>query len=200
MVRRVSLTVMRHLPTVGNQKRQYIGWTDEPIVDVGASNWELPWRPKIVYGSDLLRAKQSATLYFPKAEYRSDRRFRESHFGDWEGKTYETLKENKTYRDWIDNPYTYTPPGGESLIEIEQRVLSVLLELPEDEMDHFIVTHGGPIRILLTCFSPEEKDFWSWHIPHGSAWHFEWEDADHFKEGKRCRSLSAVPITANETL
>ena len=44
-------------------------------------------------------------------------RFRESHFGDWEGKTYEALKDNKTYRSWIDNPYEITPPNGENLLK-----------------------------------------------------------------------------------
>ena len=32
MAHRISLTLIRHLPTVGNQRRQYIGWTDESIV------------------------------------------------------------------------------------------------------------------------------------------------------------------------
>jgi len=188
---------MRHLPTVGNKRRQYIGWTDEPIVVVNSVNWELPWNPKVVYGSDLIRAKQSAALYFPRAAYKSDFRFRESHFGEWEGKTYEMLKEYKSYRSWIDDPYSAGPPGGECLQETEQRVLSAFAELPGDEKDVFVVTHGGPIRLLLTQFSPEVQDFWSWEIPHGSAWCFEWETVRDWKEGARCKSLSVVPITAS---
>ncbi|MCZ2260695.1 histidine phosphatase family protein [Sporosarcina sp. G11-34] len=195
---RVSLTLIRHLPTLGNQQRQYIGWTDEAIVDINGTNSKLPWEPKTVYGSDLLRAKESAALYFPEATYKPDWRFRESHFGDWEGKTYDTLKDNKTYRNWIDNPYGHAPPNGESLLETETRVVAAVAALPDDEKNHFVVTHGGPIRLLLTQLSPMKQDFWSWMIPHGSIWRLEWDNINDFKEGKRCTSLSEVPITGNE--
>ncbi len=197
MARRVIITLIRHLPTVGNQRHQYIGWTDESIADVGTAEWKLPWEPEEVYGSDLRRAQESAALYFPQAKFKADFRFRESHFGEWEGKTYEILKDNEAYRAWIDNPYRQTPPDGESLAITEKRVLSAFTELIKEEEDCFVVTHGGPIRILLTRFSPVKKDFWSWRIPHGSAWRLEWEDDKKFKEGERCTSLSAVPITAN---
>ena len=31
-----------------------------------------------------------------------------------------------------------------------------------------IITHGGPIRFLLTKFANVEKSFWDWEVPHGS--------------------------------
>lgn len=196
MANRVNVVVMRHLPTKGNIKRQYMGWTDEPISEVETTP-EPFLHPQVVYGSDLLRAKQSAAVYFPDAKYMSDRRLRESHFGDWEGKTYDLLKQYETYRHWIDDPYTNVPPGGESLDEVKSRVLNAFSELPVEKTTSVVMTHGGPIRLLLTHFSPEEKDFWSWIIPHGSIWQFEWETVRDFKEGKRCTSLSAVPITGS---
>lgn len=200
MVRRVRIIVMRHLPTLGNQQKQYIGWTDEPIVVVDHLNWKLSWYPAVVYGSDLLRAGQSAALYFPQAVYKSDFRFRESHFGEWEGKTYDLLKKDKRYRSWIDDPHTYAPPGGERLCDTENRVLAAFSELPVDKEDAFVVTHGGPIRLLLTRYSPDKQSFWSWIIPHGSIWVFEWETFDDWREGKRCASISAVPTMVNEFL
>ena len=195
---RVTLTLIRHLPTLGNQQRQYIGWTDESIAGIDATNLKLPWEPKVVYGSDLLRTKESAALYFPAATYKSDWRLRENHFGEWEGKTYDALKVNKTYRAWIDDPYGHRPPHGESLLETKARVLAAVAELPTEENNHFIVTHGGPIRLLLTHFSPKQQDFWSWKIPHGSVWCLEWNNVNDFKEEKQCTSLSVVPITGNE--
>lgn len=199
MVRHFTLTLIRHLPTMGNRKRQYIGWTDESILETN-QKLALPWQPKIVYGSDLQRCKESAALYFPNAMYKSDWRLRESFFGDWEGKTYEVLKENDKYRAWIDEPKLRKPPNGENLQEVESRVLAALSELPSDKKSCFIVTHGGPIRILLTKFSPEEKDFWSWDIPHQSIWQLVWENEKAFKERKRCVSLSAVPIMGKEPM
>ena len=195
MGNRFILTLIRHLPTPGNEAGQYIGWTDESILPGFHQEMRLPWHAEIVYGSDLKRCIESAGIYFPHARYQSDARLRESHFGDWEGKTYDMLKENDTYRRWIDHPDTEKPPRGESLKEVKTRVIEGLTHLLQHPGQHFVVTHGGPIRILLTQYSPEERDFWSWHIPHRSAWQLAWESVQAFKEGKRCVSLSEVPIT-----
>lgn len=199
MACRFSLTLIRHMPTAGNIRRQYIGWTDESILPV-SENMAFPWHPSVVYGSDLRRCIESARLYFPSANYQGDQRLRESFFGEWEGKTYEMLKDNDRYRSWIDEPTMRKPPNGESLQEVEARVLAALGDLPEGENGYFIVTHGGPIRILLTKFSPDEQDFWSWKIPHQSAWRLEWENEKAFKERRKCVSLSVVPIMGKERM
>ena len=156
-----------------------------------------PFTAKTVYGSDLLRSRQSAALYFPESSFEADAGWRECNFGDFEGKTYADLEKNKNYRNWIDDPYMNAPSGGESLAQVEGRVLSALRRLPNEAV---VVTHGGPIRILLTKYSPEEKGFWLWKVPHGSGYRLEWESREAFEEGKRCTSLSVVPITAKEIM
>lgn len=196
MARNHHLYLIRHLPTIGNRERKYIGWTDEPIEKATDVSWNLSM-PEIVHGSDLLRAQETATLLFPNAIYRSDARFRECNFGDFEGKTYADLEMDKDYRNWLDDMETCAPRGGESMSAVERRVLEALAEMPNGAV---ILTHGGPIRIAMTKFSPDSRDFWSWEIPHGSAWKFEWETYDDLKEGGRCESLSEVPITAKRHL
>lgn len=188
------LYLIRHLATAGNRGKKYIGWTDEPIVPVED---EESYRfaivdSKIVYGSDLVRARQSTALLMPDADYHADARLRECHFGEFEGKTYAELEKDKDYRNWIDDPQTYAPRGGESLEDVERRVLEALVSLPNGAV---AVTHGGPIRIALTRYSPEPRDFWLWQIPHGSVWRLEWSNHNEMKEGGRCVSLSEVPIT-----
>ncbi len=191
------LYLIRHLPTRGNKERKYIGWTDEPILDSVEWNWSLPETPKHVYGSDLRRARQSAVLYFPQAIFRADAGWRECNFGDFEGKTYAELEKNTDYRKWIDNAYVFAPPGGESLREVEARVVTLLKKLPNKAV---VVTHGGPIRAILTKFSPDKKEFWSWEIPHGTGYRLEWESDKAFEEGESCTSISAVPIMVNGNL
>jgi len=190
------LHLIRHLPTLGNQQRKYIGWTDEPIVETSEWGWELPDMPQHVYGSDLLRAKQSAALYFPQVTFQADASWRECNFGVFEGKTYAELEKNKDYRNWIDDPYTISPLDGESLTDVETRVVKALKKLPNKAV---VVTHGGPIRAILTKFSPDEKNFWSWDIPHGTGYRLEWDSEKAFEEGEICTYLSAVPITASGT-
>ncbi|WP_186667958.1 histidine phosphatase family protein [Sporosarcina sp. BP05] len=191
------LHLIRHLPTLGNKERKYIGWTDEPILESATWNWRLPEAPKHVYSSDLRRAKQSAVRYFPQASIETAASWRECNFGEFEGKTYAELEKDMDYRKWIDDPYAFVPRGGESLTDLEIRVVAAVKQLPNQAV---VVTHGGPIRVVLTKFSPEEKGFWSWNIPHGTGYRLEWESEKAFGEGKSCTFISAVPITANETM
>ncbi|HEX5564222.1 MAG TPA: histidine phosphatase family protein [Sporosarcina sp.] len=191
------LYLIRHLPTVGNRERKYIGWTDEQIGPVEETRRFKKVDSRIVYGSDLLRARQTAANLMPDADYVADARLRECHFGGFEGKTYADLEMNKDYRSWIDDPYSFAPPGGESLVDVEKRVMEALVSLPDGAV---VITHGGPIRIALTRFSPEPQDFWSWQIPHGSIWKLEWRNHDELKEGGRCVSLSEVPITGKGSM
>lgn len=186
------LYLIRHLPTVGNRERKYIGWTDEQIGPVEETRRFKQVDSRIVYGSDLLRARQTAAILMPDADYMADARLRECHFGEFEGKTYADLEKDKDYRSWIDDPYSFAPRGGESLADVEKRVMDAMVSLPDGAV---VVTHGGPIRIALTRFSPEPRDFWSWKVPHGSIWKLEWRSHDEMKEGLRCVSLSEVPIT-----
>ncbi|WP_432363615.1 histidine phosphatase family protein [Sporosarcina sp. UB5] len=187
------LYLIRHLPTAGNREKKYIGWTDEPIEPVAdAERYRFTEADgRIVYGSDLLRARQSAAILMPEAEFVADVRLRECHFGEFEGKTYAELEMDNDYRNWIHDPYSFAPRGGESLADVEKRVMEAFVSLPNGAV---VVTHGGPIRVALTRFSPEPRDFWSWKIPHGSIWKLEWRNYDELKEGGRCVSLSEVPI------
>lgn len=191
------LYLIRHLPTLGNKERKYIGWTDEPILDSADWNWSLSEAPKHVYSSDLRRAKQSAARYFPQASFETNASWRECNFGEFEGKTYAELEKDMDYRKWIDDPYAFAPLNGESLKDLEMRVVEALKQLPNKAV---VVTHGGPIRVVLTKFSFVEKGFWSWDIPHGTGFRLEWESDKAFEEGESCTSISAVPITANETM
>ncbi|MCZ2257501.1 histidine phosphatase family protein [Sporosarcina sp. G11-34] len=195
MDRPFIIHLMRHLPTAGNQEKKYIGWTDEPILETAEQSWELPNLPPIIRGSDLLRSKQSAAIYFPHAEFVADSRWRECNFGVFEGKTYNNLEKNMGYRKWLEDPYINPPHNGESLAEVEKRVLAALKSLPNGSV---VITHGGPIRVLLTKFSKELVDFWSWKVPHGTKCRLEWENLKAFEEGEPCTSISVAHRMENE--
>ncbi|WP_040287582.1 histidine phosphatase family protein [Sporosarcina koreensis] len=182
----VELVLIRHLPTDGNGRKAYVGWSDEPIrpAVTGPADEQL----QTVYGSDLLRARQTAELLYPGARYVPDSRFRECNFGEFEGKTYAQLENNTAYRRWVDDPLQVSPPDGESLLQMEKRVTDAFRELPAGAR---VVTHGGPIRLLLDRFAPDPLEFWEWDVPHGSRHRLYWASAAAWKEGRRCTSYSA---------
>ena len=191
----VELTVIRHFPTAGNANRQYIGWTDEPIEQVNV----MPQSdtPHYVYGSDLLRAQQTAKQLYPQSMYVPDVRFRECNFGTYEGKTYAQLEKDRQYRNWIDDPIGVAPPFGETLQQVEQRVMAAFQQLP---VGATVVTHGGPIRLLLSRFAPEERAFWSWDVPHGVRYRLHWAEKRAWEEGRRCTSLSEERLMENDNM
>ncbi|PIC64715.1 histidine phosphatase family protein [Sporosarcina sp. P13] len=197
MARPYRLFFIRHLKTVANEKRQYCGWTNSELAQMAGEAIEFPVVVEKVYGSDLIRTRQTAKIYFPDASYIEDSRLRECHFGDFEEQTYEELKDDPDYRNWLDDPWQVAPRNGETLQQVKLRVLDVLEALPNDAV---VVTHGGVIRLLLDTFATDSRPFWEWKIDNGSVWQFEWADEQQRKERAQCMSLSEVPITAKRSM
>ncbi|MCP2033713.1 alpha-ribazole phosphatase [Planomicrobium sp. HSC-17F08] len=185
------LHLIRHAPTRGNGLKQYIGWTDEAVLPFSA-NGRLD--VERVWGSDLLRCRQTAERLFPNADYHADPDFRECHFGEWEKKTYDELNRDQRYRDWIDNPIDLAPPGGESLVDVMKRIDRAILALPEGN-EFYIVTHGGPIRYLLEKASGQA--FRQQTALHGHCYTLVWQNREAYEEGAPCTSYSVEPLMAN---
>ncbi|RLQ90599.1 histidine phosphatase family protein [Planomicrobium sp. Y74] len=189
-----SLQLIRHAPTAGNIKKQYIGWTDESVLPFKAVADK---KSRTVWGSDLLRCRQTASILFPNAEYVADPDFRECNFGQWEMKTYNELKHIQSYRDWIDDPFLNTPPDGESFSKLIKRVEEALQNLPEGN-EFTILMHGGPLRYLLA--RAKKQAFHEQIALHGDCHTLIWENRKAFGEGARCKSYSVEPLMAKGNL
>jgi alpha-ribazole phosphatase len=81
--------------------------------------------------------------------------FMEQHFGDWQGRTYAEigafgLKGDDGHRFWLA-PAQSTPPGGESFVDVMQRVTTAVERLTRAHSgrDIVVVAHGGSIRAAL---------------------------------------------------
>lgn len=178
-------------------ERKYIGWTDESIL-THAGQYRLPLNPSVVFGSDLIRCEQTASLYFPKADYMSVEGLRELNFGEFEMKTYEQLKDNKLYRMWIDDPMNITPANGESFQAFKKRVSDSLWETVTEPGEYVFVVHGGVIKVLLSLFL--EKSFADITANHQTIYTCKWDHFNQLKGGQRCKYISEVPITEKDNL
>ena len=188
------LYLIRHAPTRGNEQKRYIGWTDESILPfIAKPNRQLTQ----VMGSDLKRCRETAALLFPTATYIANRDLRECHFGQWEMKTYQQLKDSQHYRNWIDDPWNVTPPGGESLTDMAERVERGMRKLPKGK-EVTLVLHGGPIRYLLAQALGEK--FQDQIALHGGCHQITWQSRQAFEERALCTSFSVVPLTANDSM
>lgn len=217
---RLDVYLVRHGITQWNREKRYLGQTDEPVIkerlerdfDVLKDKLAALEQPFLV-SSDLLRCRQTMACLFPGTAYAVDARLREFDFGDWEGKTYEELKDDRRYREWIDDWRCVDVPAGESAGAFAGRIRDWWQAFLEEvkpvhsstgscvsktaNKSAVVVTHGGVIRFLIAMVLEREDEFWKWHISHGEAVQVSLILDD---EGGtwRCSSLSAVPMPEKE--
>ncbi|WP_152656886.1 histidine phosphatase family protein [Oceanobacillus sp. CFH 90083] len=202
----IAVTLLRHGITKANQEKRYIGWTDMPLVPEEIERLQsvqgFGRQFDLCITSDLLRARQTAALLCPLLEQIEIKDFREMHFGAWEMKTYEDLKKDVRYQEWIAAPEKFTPPGGESFQAMKQRVDASFQKLRQEAFERqskniLLVAHGGAIRYLLTKLTKKQKTLFDWEISHDAGIRLIWK-TDDWKDVQKCISLQEVPLTAKE--
>lgn len=196
MADRVVIALFRHRLTEANKRKAYLGWTDSPL-SVEANRSYTDRRYELYFSSDLQRCILTANQLFPNNKFFLLDHLREMNFGSWEGKTYEDLKSDELYQQWLTDPFHYLPPNGETFHEFTKRVQlgweKVLNEMREQNFhSSAVVTHGGVIRYLLMQYAPMKKEFWDWQVSHDQGIELIFEK-DALWRGDRCTLLQEVP-------
>ena len=111
-----------------------------------------------IYTSDLNRAKTTAEVIaskfnldiIPMAE------FREMNFGEWEGKSFESLAQEDPvdFKKFFVQPDMLLVKGGETFAEVQNRAITALRKIINDHEGNgnkhvVIVSHGAVIRTIL---------------------------------------------------
>ena len=110
---------------------------------------------KAVYTSDLGRAIKSGEIVAAPHGVVPVQvtELRERNFGIWEGMSFTEIKEQypDEFNDWAGNPLKYSPVGGESTLEVKERVVSALERILSGHAGDSIsiIAHGGVNRIML---------------------------------------------------
>ncbi|HHY12237.1 MAG TPA: histidine phosphatase family protein [Firmicutes bacterium] len=95
----------------------------------------------------------------------------EVDFGSWEGLTFTKIQQKHPdmLSKWIDDPVHVRPPSGESLEEMANRVFQCfdrICSIHLGDQIIAIVTHGGPIRALLSRTDRGDlSGFWEYSVP-----------------------------------
>lgn len=75
----------------------------------------------------------------------------EVDIGEWTGRSFEELKEEPSWQRWNDARLVARPPGGESMLEVQTRMVGAMerIRLAEPEGRIVIVSHSDPIRAAV---------------------------------------------------
>lgn len=103
---------------------------------------------ELTYSSPAFRCTELARSL--SAAFVVDNRLQELDFGEWEGKTWDTV-DQQALQTWMDDYVNVHTPGGESMMQMYVRVSDFWADLQESGYEKVaIVTHAGVIRLILS--------------------------------------------------
>ena len=156
--------LIRHGHLVNSHTGVYNGHTDIELSPEGIAQtiaiaeWFKDKSISAVWSSDLRRSLNGAKIIAAPhgLEVMSSNALREINLGFWEGLTPDEIRSN--YRDswdrWLEDPIRNRPPGGETISEMQSRVIKELEVIFKKNTGEEVVlfTHAGVNRIII-CHS-----------------------------------------------
>ena len=164
------LYLIRHGESEGNRVRAFLGHTDLDLSPLGyrqaqkTAEYLSTLSPDAIYASDLLRAYHTAV---PTAErlgmtIRRTEGLREIRAGRWEAVPFDELVTRfpESYAVWLQNFGRARCDEGESVLELQARVLAEVTRIAEAHPEEtvFLFTHAAPIRVLAGAWEGKSVD------------------------------------------
>ncbi len=162
-----KIYLFRHGTTADNAEGVFSGWRDVPLNSKGIKDAKIvalrlkDKRFGLAFQSNLIRSRQTLreVLKFHKnIKVITDKRVTERNYGNLQGKTHlEVVQKSgwKKYDAW-HRGYETRPPNGESLKDVEARVLQFIKYLfeiiKEEEISVAISAHGNSMRAFRRYF------------------------------------------------
>ena len=175
-----KLIIIRHCETDSNKQKRYLGETDEPLNSVGKEQAkELAERISdlrfdILVSSPKKRALETAEIINQgKKEIIIEPRFEERKMGVYEGLTESEVKEKfpDVYSQNVTRVFDKAAPGGETVEQMQERVLEALSEIRKKYKgkDILVVAHGFVAKIINKYFNPQipDQDFFDFALGNG---------------------------------
>ena len=177
-----QIYLLRHGQTDWNLQGRWQGHADIPLNAVGLEQAVRLAQTlsacglQAIYASDLQRARQTAEALAQVTGLSVvvDARLREVNQGEWQGLPMAEIRQRyrRGYQD-LKDPTLFAPPGGESLRQLCDRLLSSIQEIAIHHPDQrvAVVSHGFAVAVLLAHFQ-ELPLMQAWEmIPRNEEWH-----------------------------
>ena len=157
----LEIILVRHGETAWNAGETFRGKKDIPLNETGVNQAQLlgeylrDEKIDVIYSSPLSRAVETAEAVAAHHDLAVDivGNLVDMDFGEWEGLTVGEVKDRyeELYRDWLDTPEQVKIPGGESLADVEQRVVPFLEDAVArlGEGTIVLVSHRVVLKVLI---------------------------------------------------
>lgn len=160
-----KIFIFRHGQTSDNKEKIFSGWRNVDLTLEGIQEAEKiadtlqKEFPTKAYASDLIRSQHTLKIVLrnhPQTPITIDPRIKERNYGDLAGtsKTALEQKDPVDFQKW-HRSYEIAPPGGESIEDVEKRVIAFLEDMKKNLEEHdvvFISAHGNSIRPMRKYF------------------------------------------------
>lgn len=175
---RGRLFLLRHGETDWNRARRVMGHRPIPLNDLGRQQIE-DLAPHLrglgvvsIVSSPMVRARETAEIVSKAlggVAVEEDAGLAEVGYAGWEGKTFPELIEDPIYNEFHRDPLGTAPPGGgETLLQVRERVFSAATRALGAAGPCLLVSHGDPLRLLLAaCLAIAPEDFRRVRIDNG---------------------------------
>jgi 2,3-bisphosphoglycerate-dependent phosphoglycerate mutase len=176
------LILIRHGETDWNTEGRWQGQVDVPLNATGRRQAQRMARSlksaaiMAIYSSDLQRARQTAQVLADSTglPLHLDSRLREIHQGEWQGLLFSEIQARYTqaYQDRQRDPLNFSPPGGEAVAQVRERVVAAIREIVRQHPDEAvaIVLHGFVLAVLIAHLRGQPFDqVWDL-IPGNGQW------------------------------
>lgn len=174
----MNVVLIRHGQTPGNRERRYVGRNDQSLCEEGIAEIQgkVHIYPKVQHAfiSPMKRTRETKALIYGELSQTVIDDLRECSFGDFEGKSYDELKDNPDYQRWIE--HNVTIPNAEPYEEFKERAINGFVKAIDTafEMsltDVAIVLHGGTTMAIMERFSGDtDKTYYDFMVKNGEGY------------------------------
>lgn len=155
----MKFLLVRHGETKYNEENRIQGWLDIPLSQKGRLQAEgIAEELKgveidVIVSSDLSRAYETAQKIakFHSLDIVTAPELREIEQGAWDGLTVKEAQRRypEEYHNWLSSPHAARPPGGESLKDVQERVVPLIEELRNRSHNSVVIVGHKVVNLVI---------------------------------------------------
>ncbi len=126
----------------------------------------VPSNAAVVYSSPLIRCRKLAEHLYPNMDINWEPDLRELNCGEWEMQHWDAIP-RELIDPWMNDFVNICIPGGESYVQLYERVVRCYERIADSSRPAILVAHGGVIRSILAYLTNTAlKDSFGAFKPH----------------------------------